>query len=45
MGIEQITQYFTGEPVKDAIIIGIVFTVFFEFYKIIFSAMFSIFKK
>lgn len=35
----------TGEPIKDAIIMGILFTVFWSFYNVIFEAVFSIFKK
>ena len=35
----------TGDPLKDAVIIGILFTVFWSFYEVIFSAVFSIFKK
>lgn len=35
----------TGEPLKDAMIIGILFTVFWSFYNVIFEAVFSIFKK
>ena len=35
----------TGEPLKDAMIIGILFTIFWSFYNVIFEAVFSIFKK
>lgn len=35
----------TGEPLKDSIIIGILFIVFYTFYRTIFEAVFSIFKK
>ena len=35
----------TGEPIKDGIIIGILFTCFWSFYNIIFESVFSIFKK
>ena len=34
-----------GEPLHDAITIGIIFTCFILFYKAIFGAMFSIFNK
>jgi hypothetical protein len=37
--------YLNGDPFHDTIVIGILFTVMFEFYKICFSAMFSFFKK
>lgn len=40
-----LTNNLTGEPVKDAIIIGILFTIFWSFYNVIFEAVFSIFKK
>ena len=35
----------TGEPLKDSVIIGILFIVFWSFYNVIFEAVFSIFKK
>lgn len=37
--------FLVGEPLQDAIIIGILFTIFFEFYKVIFSSVFTLFKK
>lgn len=46
MNIDEIlTNFLNGEPLHDALIIGIFFTIFFEFYKVIFSAVFSIFKR
>lgn len=46
MSIEYILQEnLTGEPIKDAIIIGILFIVFWTFYNVLFEAVFSIFKK
>ncbi len=35
----------TGEPLKDMIVIAILFIVFYTFYRTIFEAVFSIFKK
>ena len=43
--IDLLQNELTGEPIKDAIIIGILFTVFWSFYNVIFEAVFSIFKK
>lgn len=43
--IETLEENLTGEPIKDAIIIGIMFTVFWTFYNVIFESIFSIFKK
>ena len=45
MGLEILENYLTGEPLRDAIVIGILFTIFFEFYKVCFSTIFSIFKR
>lgn len=38
-------DYLTGEPLKDAIILGILFTILWTFYNVFFEAVFSIFKK
>lgn len=43
--IDLLQNELTGEPIKDAIIIGILFTIFWSFYNVIFEAVFSIFKK
>lgn len=43
--VDILTDNLTGEPLKDAMIIGILFTVFWTFYNVIFEAVFSIFKK
>jgi hypothetical protein len=43
--IDILEDNLTGEPLKDAIIIGILFTVFWTFYNVIFETVFSIFKK
>lgn len=43
--ITVLEDFLTGEPLKDAVIIGILFTVFWSFYNVIFEAVFSIFKK
>ena len=43
--IEILEENLTGEPLKDAVIIGILFTIFWSFYNVIFEAVFSIFKK
>lgn len=46
MNIEQIaSSMLNGEPIHDAIVIGIIFVCFFSFYNAIFSGLFSIFKK
>lgn len=42
--INLIESELTGDPLKDAIIIGIIFIVFKDFYTILFSSIFSIFK-
>lgn len=45
MNIEQIiSSMLNGEPLHDSIMIGIAFTFAYEFYKVFFSAVFSIFK-
>lgn len=40
-----ITNMLNGEPLHDAITCGIVFTCFYEFYNIFFSALMSPFKR
>lgn len=40
-----LTSFLNGEPLHDSIVIGILFTIFWEFYRTIFGACFSIFKK
>lgn len=35
----------TGEPIKDGVIIAILFVVFWSFYNVLFEAVFSLFKK
>lgn len=46
MNIEEIvTNMLNGEPLHDAIVIGIIFTCFYLFYSAIFSGLFSIFSK
>lgn len=42
---ELLQQYLTGEPLLDAVIISILFAVFFEFFKILFSAVFKPFNR
>lgn len=45
MNIESIiSNLLNGEPIHDAIMIGISFIFAYEFYKVLFSAVFSIFK-
>lgn len=45
MNIETIiSDLLNGEPVHDAIMIGIAFIFAYEFYRVFFSAVFSIFK-
>jgi hypothetical protein len=34
----------TGDPIKDGIIIGIIFVIFKDFYTIVFSSVFGLFK-
>ena len=43
--IEILENNLTGEPLKDAFIIGILFTILWSFYNVLFEAVFSIFKK
>lgn len=43
--IEILEDNLTGEPIKDAIIIGVLFTVIWSFYNVVFESIFSIFKK
>ena len=43
--VDILSNELTGEPIKDAIIMGILFTVFWSFYNVVFEAVFSIFKK
>lgn len=45
MSIEQIiNNLLNGEPIHDSIMIGIAFIFSYEFYKVLFSSVFSIFK-
>ena len=45
MNIETIiSNLLNGEPIHDAIMIGIAFIFAYEFYKVLFSSVFSIFK-
>ena len=45
MNIEQIiSSMLNGEPIHDSLMIGISFIFAIEFYRVFFSAMFSIFK-
>lgn len=45
MNIEEIiSDSLNGEPLHDAVMIGISFIFAYEFYKVLFSAVFSIFK-
>ena len=43
--IEILEDYLTGEPLQDAVIIAILFTIFWTFYNVIFEIVFGIFKK
>lgn len=43
--IDILEDNLTGEPLKDAIIIAVLFTIFWTFYNALFEAVFSIFKK
>jgi len=46
MNIDEILgSMLNGEPLHDAIVIGIIFTCFMTFYQVIFTSMFSIFKR
>lgn len=40
-----LSTFLIGEPVQDAVTIGILFAIFFEFYKVAFSSIFTIFKR
>ena len=40
-----LTDFLNGEPLHDAFVIGILFTIFIIFYNTLFTAMFSIFKR
>lgn len=40
-----LSNYLNGEPLHDAFVIGILFTIFSIFYNTVFTAMFSIFKR
>lgn len=42
---EIVSDFLTGDPVVDSIVIGVLFSCFFSFYDILFSAISSIFKK
>ena len=43
--IEILEDNLTGNPLEDAIIIGILFVLFWSFYNVLFESVFSIFKK
>lgn len=43
--IDILEDNLTGEPLKDAVIIGILFTVLWTFYNVLFESVFSLFKK
>lgn len=46
MNIEEVlSSMLNGEPLHDAMVIGIAFVCFYTFYSAIFSGVFSIFKK
>lgn len=46
MNLQTLLQnYLVGDPLADAIAIGIIIAVVFEFYKVVFSTIFGIFKK
>ena len=46
MNIEEVvSSMLNGEPVHDGIVIGICFICFYTFYQVLFSSVFSIFKK
>lgn len=40
-----IEKYLTGNPLIDSILIGILFVIFHDMYSLLFSAVFSWFKK
>ena len=43
--IDILNNNLTGEPIKDAFIIGILFIIFWSLYNVMYEAVFSIFKK
>lgn len=43
--VSLLEENLTGEPLKDAIIIGVLFTILWTFYNVLFESVFSIFKK
>lgn len=43
--VDILEENLTGEPIKDGIIIGVLFIIFWSFYNVLFEAVFSIFKK
>lgn len=46
MNIEEIaTNMLNGEPIHDGIVIGIIFICFYSFYQVVFSSIFTIFKR
>lgn len=46
MNIEQIaSSMLNGDPIHDGLVIGIIFVCFYAFYSIVFSGVFSIFKR
>lgn len=46
MNIEEIaTNMLNGEPIHDGLVIGIIFICFYTFYQVIFSSIFTIFKR
>lgn len=46
MNIEEIVStMLNGEPIHDGIVIGTIFICFYTFYSVLFSSVFSIFKK
>ena len=40
-----LSDYLNGEPLHDMVVIAILFTIMFEFYKVCFSSFFTIFKR
>lgn len=43
--VSLLEENLTGDPLKDAIIIGVLFTILWTFYNVLFESVFSIFKK
>ena len=43
--IDILEDNLTGEPLKDSVIIAILFLIFWTFYNALFDSVFSIFKK